>query len=108
MKYVVLGFAAACLLVSGSAFANEELVKKNNCLGCHQIDKKAMGPGFKEVAAKYKTDKEGAKKIETSILKGSTGNWGTTMPMPPQAGVSEADAKTLATWILSLAAEEKK
>lgn len=104
MKHAILGLAVACLLVSGSAFASEELAKKNNCMGCHQMDKKAMGPAFKEIAAKYKDDKEGAKKLETSIVKGSKDVWG-TMAMPAQASVSEADAKALATWILSLATE---
>jgi cytochrome c len=104
MKFTVIGFAVACLLVSGSAFASEELAKKNNCMGCHQMDKKTIGPGLKEIAAKYKGDAEGAKTLETSILKGSKDKWG-TMPMAAQANVTEADAKALATWILSLAAE---
>jgi cytochrome c len=104
MKVAVIGFAVACLLVSGSAFASEELAKKNNCMGCHQLDKKAMGPSMKDIADKYKADAEGAKKIETAITKGSKDAWG-TMPMAAQANVSEADAKAIATWIMSLAAE---
>jgi len=107
MKYTVLGFAVACLLVSGSAFASEELAKKSNCIMCHPMDKDAMGPSLKKIGAKYATDKEGAKKIETVIAKGSKNVTGEGKMMAPQANVSEADAKTLATWILSLGAEKK-
>jgi cytochrome c len=107
MKYAVLGFAAACLLVSGSAFATEELAKKNNCLTCHQVDKKGMGPSMKEIGEKYKADAEGAAKIAAAVKNGSKDAWG-KMPMAPQASVSEADGKAIAEWILSLAAEKKE
>ncbi len=106
MKCAVIGFAAAALLVSGTAFANEELVKKNNCMICHKVEEKAMGPAFKEVAAKYKKDAEGAKKIEGVLKNGSKNAWGENSMMPPQPAVSEADAKAIATWMLSLAKEE--
>jgi cytochrome c len=105
MKYALLGCAVACLLVSGSAFASEELAKKNNCLTCHQIDKKGMGPSLQEVAAKYKDDAEGAKKIETAIKEGSKDAWG-KVPMTAQDNVTADDAKAIATWILTLT--EKK
>lgn len=104
MKVAVLGFAVACLLVSGSAFASEELAKKNNCMGCHQLDKKGMGPSMKDIAGKYKADAEGAKKIASAIANGSKDAWG-TMPMAAQKNVSEADAKAIAEWIITLAAE---
>ncbi len=105
MKVAVLGFAVACLLVSGSAFASEELAKKNNCLTCHQIDKAGMGPSMKDVGTKYKADAEGEQKIVTVIQKGSKDVTGPGKMMAPQASVSEADAKAIATWILSLAGE---
>jgi cytochrome c len=101
MKIKLLGFAVACLLVSGSAFASEELAKKNNCMGCHQMNKKGMGPSFNEISAKYKGDANGAMTLEDSIKEGSKEKWG-KMPMAPQASVSEPDAKALAAWILSL------
>jgi cytochrome c len=107
MKYALLGCAVACLLVSGSAFASEELAKKNNCMTCHQLDKKAMGPSMQEIAAKYKDDAEGAKKIETAIKEGSKDAWG-KMPMAAQASVSADDAKAIATWILTLAPAAEK
>ncbi|MGX9728293.1 MAG: c-type cytochrome [Candidatus Electronema sp. VV] len=107
MKLAIIGVAAACLLVSGSAFASEELAKANNCMGCHQMEQKGVGPSLKDIANKYKGDAEGAKTLEASIMKGSKDKWG-TMPMAAQANVKEADAKTLAAWILSLAAAEAK
>ncbi|WP_417912276.1 c-type cytochrome [Candidatus Electronema sp. TJ] len=105
MKVAMIGFAVAALLVSGTAFASEELAKKSNCTLCHQLDKKGMGPALKEIAAKYKSDAEGAKKIEGVIKNGSKAAWGENSVMAAQAQVSEADAQALAKWILSLAAE---
>lgn len=105
MKVAMMSFAVACLLVSGTAFASEELAKSNNCIGCHQVDGKAMGPSLKEIGAKYKADAEGAAKIEKSLKDGSKNVWGATSMMAPQAQVKAEDAKTLATWILSLAAD---
>lgn len=102
MKVAMIGFAVACLLVSGAAFASEDLAKKNNCTLCHQLDKKGVGPALKEIAAKYKSDAEGAKKIEGVIKDGSKGAWGENSAMAAQAQVSEADANALAKWILSL------
>ena len=101
----MIGFAVAGLLVSGTAFASEELAKKNNCTLCHQLDKKGMGPALKEIAAKYKNDAEGAKKIEGVIKNGSKAAWGENSVMAAQAQVSEADAQALAKWILSLAGD---
>lgn len=103
MKVAIIGFSVACLLVSGAAFASEELAKKNNCTLCHQLDKKSMGPALKEIGAKYKADAEGAKKIEGVIKSGSNAAWGKNSAMGPQPQVKEADAQALAKWILSLA-----
>ena len=103
MKVAIIGFAVAGLLVSGTAFASEELAKKSNCILCHQLDKKGMGPAMKEVAKKYKADADGAKKIEGVIKNGSKGAWGENSVMAAQAQVNEADAQALAKWILSLA-----
>ncbi|CAK8713815.1 Cytochrome c domain-containing protein [Candidatus Electrothrix laxa] len=101
MKLSVLGLAVACLLVAGSASASEDLAKSNNCIGCHQMDAKAMGPSMKDIAAKYKDDAEGAATLEKSILEGSKDKWG-GMPMMAQK-VEAADAKALAEWIMTLA-----
>ena len=95
------GLAASCLLSAGSAFADEELFKKSNCMACHAIDQKRVGPSMKEVAAKYSGDASAADRLAQKIRSGGVGVWG-QMPMPPQSQVSEADARTLALYILSL------
>ncbi len=83
-----------------SAVADAELFKRSNCMACHAIDQKRLGPSMKEVAAKYKGDKTAAAKLAKKIQKGGVGVWG-QMPMPVQSQVSDADAKTLAKYILS-------
>lgn len=94
---------ATALLAVGlplSAHASADLAKSKNCMACHSVDKKVLGPSFKDVAAKYKADKGAAAQLTQSILKGSSGRWG-GIPMPPNA-VTEAEAGTLAKWVLSL------
>ena len=93
---------AAGLLVAGSAFADEAMLKKNNCMGCHKMEGKMMGPGFKDVAMKYKGDAGAAAKLEAKIVKGGSGVWG-PMAMPPMANVKAEDAKAMTAFILSLA-----
>ena len=83
------------------ASANEELARKNACTACHQVDKKVVGPAFKEVAAKYRNDKGAEAKLVDKVKKGGVGVWG-QVPMPPNAAVPDADVKTLVKWILSL------
>ena len=95
---LVLG-AAACAVVS-SAYAQEDLAKKHNCFACHAIDKKLVGPAYKDVAAKYKGQNVAAK-LEQKVKKGGGGVWG-PVPMPPNAAVPDADIKKLVDWILSL------
>jgi len=100
MKYLALAFgAAAAALVSG-AQANEALAKKHNCFACHAVDKKVVGPAYKDVAAKYRSDPQAATKLFDKVKKGGTGVWG-PVPMPPNATVPDADIKTLVSWILS-------
>ena len=66
----------------------------------HAVDKKIVGPAYKEVAAKYKGDKAAVDKLASKIIKGGAGVWG-AVPMPANPQVSEADAKKLATWVMS-------
>ena len=102
MKAVVLTAAAiALVLAAGAASANEALARKYACLSCHQVAKKVVGPAFKDVAAKYKGDPGAVTHIVNVIKKGGKGNWG-NIPMPPHPQVSDADAKKLAEWVLSL------
>jgi len=102
MKTAWLGaFAASALLVAGYAQADAELAKKNNCVACHQVDTKVVGPALKEVAAKYAGKDDAAGYLVGKIKGGSSGVWG-QIPMPPNVNVSDADAKALADWILTL------
>jgi cytochrome c len=77
-----------------------QLVSKYNCQTCHTVDKKLVGPSYKEVAAKYAGDKAALAKLEEKVKQGGSGVWG-PIPMPPNA-VPEADLKSLVEWILAL------
>jgi cytochrome c len=102
MKAVWMGMvAASALLMVGTAQANPDLAKSSGCMNCHTVDKKLVGPGFKEVAAKYKGDADAEAKLAEKVKKGSTGVWG-PVPMPPNSNVSDANIKTLVQWVLSL------
>jgi cytochrome c len=95
----VLALAAAGL--AAPAFANADLAQKKNCMACHAIDKKVVGPAYKEVAAKYAGQKDAVDKLSQKVLKGSQGAWG-PIPMPANPQVTEAEAKQLVGWILTL------
>ena len=96
---LILGAAAAALVTSANA--QEDLAKKHNCFACHAVDKKVVGPSYKDVAAKYRNDKAAPGKLFDKVKKGGAGVWG-PVPMPPNAQVPDADVKTLVNWILSL------
>lgn len=106
MKATWLGMAAAAaVLVSGYANAADEaammaLAQKSACMSCHGVDKKIVGPGYKDVAAKYKGDKGAAAKLAAKVKAGGKGVWG-EVPMPPNAGVKDEDIKSLVNWILT-------
>ena len=101
-SFLFISITSVLLFGSTSAFANLELAKKNACMACHGVDNKVLGPAYKAVADKYKGNKDAEALVVTSIKKGGSGKWG-SIPMPAQANVSDADAKTLAKWILSTA-----
>ncbi|TXI66651.1 MAG: c-type cytochrome [Limnohabitans sp.] len=90
--------AALLALMSSPAFANLALAQKNACMACHAVDKKLVGPAYQDVAKKYAG--KSADELAKSIKAGGSGKWG-PVPMPAQAALSDADAKTLAAWILS-------
>ena len=90
---------AAASLMACSSFANEALARKNDCLGCHAVAVKLVGPAFKEVAAKYEGQSDAAERLTESIRNGSVGKWG-DLPMPAHSKLSAADAKKLAEWVL--------
>lgn len=80
--------------------ANADLAKSKNCLACHSVQTKIVGPAFKAVAAKYAEDKDAEGKLAAKVIKGGSGSWG-PVPMPANPQVSEADAKVLVRWILA-------
>jgi cytochrome c len=96
----VLIMLAAGLLAAPGAFADEALAKKHNCTACHAVDKKLVGPAYKDVAKKYKGQNVAAQ-LEQKVKKGGQGVWG-PVPMPPNAAVPDADIKKLVDWILKL------
>jgi len=103
MKALLMAvMAAGSLMVAGQAAADQALAQKSGCLACHGVDKKVLGPGFKDVAAKYKGDKGAEAKLITKVKKGGSGVWG-PMPMPANSPqVKDNDIKTIVKWILSL------
>ncbi len=79
----------------------EALAKANNCLACHTVDKKLVGPAYQDVAKKYKGDKDAEDKLIKKVKAGGSGVWG-PIPMPPNSPkVSDADIKTLVEWVLA-------
>ena len=98
MKAIPSIFLVAALLL-GAAKA-QDIASKNACMGCHQVDKKLVGPSFKDVAAKYKGDKGALAKLTAKVKNGGAGVWG-PVPMPANAGVSDADIKTVVEWVLA-------
>lgn len=100
-KGVATVVAAGILSYAGQALADADLFKKMNCMACHAVDQKRLGPSLKEVAARYKGDAAAAQMLAGKIRAGGAGAWG-QLPMPPQPQVSEADAKALAAYVLSL------
>ena len=96
-----LAIAALSTLIAGPAFANADLAQKKNCLACHATDKKIVGPSYKEVAAKYAGQKDAVDKLAAKVVKGGSGVWG-NVPMPANPQVTDAEAKQLVQWILTL------
>jgi cytochrome c len=91
---------AALAAVAAPAMADQALATAKNCMACHAIDKKLVGPAYKDVAAKYAGQKDAVDKLASKIMKGGSGVWG-PVPMPANAQVNEAEAKKLAAWVLT-------
>ncbi|MBK6651185.1 MAG: c-type cytochrome [Betaproteobacteria bacterium] len=100
MKRVLLAVAATLTLAAAPAFADQALATAKNCMACHAVDKKVVGPAYKEVAAKYKADKGAVDKLAEKIMKGGSGVWG-AVPMPANAQVKPDEAKKLAAWVMA-------
>jgi len=99
MKALFSLLIASAAVVAAPAYANLELAQKKNCMSCHAIDKKVVGPAYQDVAAKYAGDKTAVDKLAQKIQKGGAGSWG-PIPMPAN-NVTDAEAKQLAQWVLS-------
>ncbi len=89
-----LAFAAA------PAFASMELATKSACTACHAVDKKLVGPSYKDVAKKYAGNAKAEAMLFEKVKKGGVGTWG-QVPMPPNPNVKDADVHTLVKWVLS-------
>ena len=87
-------------LASGGAFAQADLAKAKNCMTCHTVQTKLVGPAYKDVAERYAGQKNAEDKLVQKVLKGGAGVWG-PVPMPANPQVSEAEARTLVKWVLS-------
>ena len=99
MKKLALALSLAVVAIA-PAMADEALAKAKNCMACHAVANKVVGPAFKDVAKKYAADKTAADKLAAKVIKGGSGVWG-AVPMPANPQVSEAEAKKLAAWVLS-------
>ncbi len=101
MKTIVALLSVAGVLAATPALANQDLATKKGCMACHAVDKKLVGPAYKEVAAKYKGQKDAEAKLADKVIKGGKGAWG-EVPMPPNAAVTPDEAKTLVKWVLAM------
>ena len=91
---------ALAALAANPASASPELAKAKNCMACHAIGSKLVGPSFKDIATRYAGNKDAQSGLAGKIRKGSTGIWG-AIPMPANANVNDEEAATLAKWLLS-------
>ena len=96
---VLAALATACALAP--AVAQPEFAKQKNCLACHAVDRKVLGPAFKDVAAKYTGQPGAVDKLAAKVIAGGSGVWG-PVPMPPNPQVDPAEAKQLVGWLLTL------
>ena len=101
MKRILFASLSVLATLATPAFADADLAKAKNCLACHAVDTKLVGPSYKDVAKKYAGDAKAADMLAAKIVKGGVGTWG-QIPMPANAQVSEAEAKKLATWVLGM------
>ena len=108
MKRYLTIVAVLSVLAVAPAFADDRedmllaanLFRKADCITCHAIDKKMIGPTFKEIAARYKNEKGAEDRLTEKVLKGGSGNWG-AVAMVPHAAMSEEDVRTLVKWVLA-------
>ena len=98
LPVLATAFAA---VAAAPAFAQADLAQKKNCMACHSVEKNVLGPAFKEIAAKYADQKDAVDKLAGKVVKGGSGVWG-NIPMPANPQVTDAEAKQLVSWIMTL------
>jgi cytochrome c len=99
-RLIAASTACAALALCGTVYANEKLAQASGCMVCHGVDKKIIGPSYKEIAAKYRTDKGAEAALFKKVKAGGKGVWG-EIPMPPNPHVKDDDIQTLVKWILT-------
>ena len=99
---MMVGVMVASAFASQAAMADagSDLAKAKNCMACHAVATKLVGPSYKDVAAKYAGQKDAESKLVTKVMKGGSGTWG-AIPMPANPQVNEAEARTLVKWVLT-------
>lgn len=100
MKTLLIAFATTAVIFTGNTAASEKLTQSSGCMTCHAVDRKAIGPSYKDIAAKYGNDKAAETNLVKKVRSGGSGVWG-SIPMPPNAHVKEDDIKTIVQWILT-------
>lgn len=100
-KLLTMTLTLAAFAASTPAMADLKLAADKNCMSCHSVEKKVVGPSYKDIAAKYAGQKDAIDMLAGKIQKGGAGVWG-PIPMPANAQVNAAEAKSLATWVMSL------
>lgn len=104
-KFLCAGLMAHALFCisanAADAGAAQALAKKSGCFACHNVDKKVLGPSYKQVSAKYKNDTGAEARLLAKVKTGGSGTWG-DIPMPPNTHVKDEDIKTVIEWILTL------
>lgn len=102
MKRILVAIAALATVftVATPALADMALATAKNCMACHAVDKKLVGPSYKDIATKYAGQADAADKLAGKVVKGGSGAWG-PVPMPANAQINDADAKKLVAWILA-------
>ena len=99
-RSILVGMLIMSGFATQSAMANADLAKAKNCMACHAVANKLVGPAYKDVAAKYAGQNDAEAKLVQKVMKGGSGVWG-AVPMPANPQVSEAEARTLVKWVLA-------
>lgn len=98
--FIAIAVTATTFAVATPALADMALATAKNCMACHAVDKKLVGPSYKDIASKYAGQADAVDKLVSKVVKGGSGVWG-LVPMPANAQINDADAKRLVAWIMA-------